>query len=323
MSAEGAYSDTAPQASLSPQNERLLTGFADYLLLERGLAGLTLTAYSSDVRLFLIYVQGSSAHGPDDFDEADVRAYLRDGGACASSSAARLLCSLRSFSAFLRTEHLRGDDPLALVENPRLDRQLPEAMSEQCVEAFINAPDLGTHTGMRDRAMLETVYACGLRVSELVALRFSALNLTDGFVIIRGKGDKERMVPLGENAAYWISTYVTEQRAQKDPKRQCPYVFLSGKGLGPMTRVAFWYRVRHYANELGITQGVSPHTFRHAFATHLLNHDADLRTVQMLLGHASLTTTQIYTHVATRRLHEIYERTHPRALDETQSGPVT
>ena len=186
-------------------------------------------------------------------------------------------------------------------------------MSEACVDAFLNAPDLSKHAGLRDKAMLETVYATGLRVSELVGLKFANLHLADGFVAVRGKGDKERLVPLGENACYWIETYVSGLRAQKDPTLSCPFVFLSGKGVQGMTRIAFWYRIKSYAKELGISEEISPHTFRHAFATHLLNHDADLRTVQMLLGHSSLTTTQIYTHVATRRMHEVYERTHPRA----------
>lgn len=293
----------------------LMQGFADSLLLEQGLAASTVSSYVSDVRLFLSYVE-KAGRGPSDFTGDNVSAYLIEGGDSAPGSAARFLCSLRAFCKYLRGEKVRGDDPCARISNPRITRALPAVMSEECVDAFLEAPDISTHTGLRDKAMLETAYGCGLRVSELVGLRFDSLNLTDGFVLIRGKGGKERLVPVGENACYWVGTYVATLRKLKDPAGQCQYVFLSSKcsnGPMPMTRVAFWYRVKAYARELGITQDVSPHAFRHAFATHLLNHDADLRTVQMLLGHSSLTTTQIYTHVATRRMHEIYDRAHPRA----------
>lgn len=290
--------------------------FKDFLLLEKGLASATVAAYSSDVRLFCVYALKHASHTPENFSQQDVENYLVEGGDNTSGSAARFLCSLRAFCAFLRMENLREDDPTARIINPKIVRDLPTVMSEACVEAFLNAPDLKTHTGLRDKAMFETVYGAGLRVSELVNLSFDSLNLTDGFMIIKGKGSKERMVPLDENACFWIDTYVNTLRKSRDPKKNCPFVFLSAKvsqGPKPMTRIAFWYRVKVYAKELGIVSNVTPHTFRHAFATHLLNHDADLRTVQMLLGHSNLTTTQIYTHVATKRLHEIYDRTHPRA----------
>jgi integrase/recombinase XerD len=293
----------------------VLQGFSDSLLLEQGLSSSTVASYTSDVRLFLAFA-GKSGRGPSDFTGDDVSAYLIEGGDSAPGSAARFLCSLRAFCAYLRHSGVRSDDPCARISNPKITRALPAVMSEECVDSFLAAPDISTHTGLRDRAMLEAAYGCGLRVSELVGLRFDSLNLTDGFVLIRGKGGKERLIPMGENACYWIGTYVATLRKLKDPDGQCQYVFLSSKSAGgprPMTRVAFWYRVKAYAKELGITQDVSPHAFRHAFATHLLNHDADLRTVQMLLGHSSLTTTQIYTHVATRRMHEIYDRAHPRA----------
>ena len=290
----------------------LLTRFSDWLLLEHGLSNRSIEAYVSDISLFLKFIvdRGTDEAG---FGEDDIGDYLRNCHAGAASSAARFLCSLRTFIHFLKAEQIRMDDPCARVENPKVERHLPVVMSEACVEAFLECPDLATETGMRDKAMLETLYATGLRVSELVGLRFDSLNLTDGFVMIRGKGDKVRLVPLGEDACYWVETYIRMQRISRDPQQSCPYVFLSGKRLNGMTRVAFWYRIKKYASALGITGKISPHTFRHAFATHLLNHDADLRTVQLLLGHSSLTTTQIYTHVATRRLHEVYDRNHPRA----------
>lgn len=294
----------------------ILILYRDYLMLERGLSQATVSAYSSDIRLFLDYVARNSSRSAADFAQEDIENFLIEGGDNASGSAARFLCSLRSFCGYLRDENIRVDDPCARVENPKIVRTLPTIMSEACVDAFLEAPDLSNHTGLRDKAMLETVYGAGLRVSELVGLRFENINLTDGFLIIRGKGGKERLVPLDENACYWIDTYVNTLRAERDPKHVCPYVFLSAKckeGPKPITRIAFWYRIKAYAKELGILQDITPHTFRHAFATHLLNHDADLRTVQMLLGHSDLTTTQIYTHVATKRMHEIYDRFHPRA----------
>ena len=290
--------------------------FKDFLLLEKGLAPATVAAYASDARLFCIYVLKNSSHTAENFSQEDVENYLVEGGDNTSGSAARFLCSLRAFCAFLRMEKLRDDDPTVRIINPKIVRDLPTVMSEACVEAFLNAPDPTTHTGLRDKAMFETVYGAGLRVSELVNLRFDSLNLTDGFMIISGKGGKERMVPLDENACFWIDAYVNTLRKNRDPQSTFPFVFLSAKtaqGLKPMTRIAFWYRVKVYAKALGIISNVTPHTFIHAFATHLLNHDADLRTVQMLLGHSNLTTTQIYTHVATKRLHEIYDRAHPRA----------
>lgn len=297
---------------MSDDKPFLLTRFSDWLLLEHGLSERSIEAYVSDINLFLKFIV---TRGSDEamFSQQDIEAFLCERNAGAASSAARFLCSLRTFIHFLKAEHLRSDDPTLRVDNPKIERRLPTVMSEECVEAFLESPDLSTPTGMRDKAMLETLYATGLRVSELVGLKFDNLNLTDGFVLIRGKGDKMRLVPLGEEACYWVESYIRMQRALRDPQQRCPYVFLSGKGLNGMTRVAFWYRIRKYAEQLGITGKISPHTFRHAFATHLLNHDADLRTVQMLLGHSSLTTTQIYTHVATRRLHEVYDKNHPRA----------
>ncbi len=291
---------------------QVLIRYADYLLLENGLSHKTIEAYLTDVRQFLSALPADgTAHL--DFNSGQVEAFLAANAAKSGRTIARFLCSLRSYVHFLQLEKLRDDDPLGTVANPRLPRSLPKLMSEETVDAMLDAPDTATPTGMRDKAMLETVYATGLRVSELVNLKFSELNLTDGFILIRGKGGRERAVPLGEMAVYWIESYVKTWRRARDPKLGCPYVFLSGKGLGPLTRIAYCSRVKVYSAALGLAKAPSPHTFRHAFATHLLNHDADLRTVQLLLGHASLTTTQIYTHVATARMHEIYARAHPRA----------
>ena len=296
------------------EDERLRRDFNDYLLLERGLLPKSIDAYLRDLHQFLCYLDSVGVKNPAYFSSNDIEGFLASAKERLSPrSTARFLCSMRAFSAFLKLENYREDDPLALIDNPKLPQSLPKIMSEKTVDAFINAIDTDTDVGLRDRAMFETVYSCGLRVSELVTLTFGALNLFDGYLIIRGKGDKERLVPLGDNAVWWINRYLTEGRERKDPKKQCPYVFLSGKGIGPLTREGFWYRVKYYALKIGMAKAPSPHTFRHAFATHLLNHDADLRSVQLLLGHSSLTTTQIYTHVATARMHEIYKKAHRRA----------
>ena len=295
------------------EDERLRLDFTDYLLLERGLLPKSIDAYLRDLHQFFCYLNFVGVK-PSKFSSKDIEGFLASAkDRLSARSTARFLCSMRAFSAFLKLENYRDDDPLALIDNPMLPQSLPKVMSEETVDAFINSIETDTDVGLRDRAMFETVYSCGLRVSELVNLTFDSLNLVDGYLIIRGKGDKERMVPLGDNALWWIKRYLTEGRARKDPKHECPYVFLSGKGIGPLTREGFWYRVKYYALKIGLTKAPSPHTFRHAFATHLLNHDADLRSVQLLLGHSSLTTTQIYTHVATARMHEIYKKAHRRA----------
>ncbi len=294
------------------ESERILVGFGDYLLLEKGMSDLTIKSYISDITIFFSFLL-SKQSSVLPFDSSSIEEFLKLKENYEVSSIARFLCSLRSLCIFLKKEKLIEEDPCVHIENPKLSRHLPTVLSEACVDAFLAIPDLSTHTGLRDKAMLETLYATGLRVSELVSLKFDNINFTDGFIIVRGKGDKERLVPLASDAIYWIDTYVQTLRKNKDPKGSCPFVFLSGKGTSAMTRVAFWYRIKAYCRDLNITSDVSPHTFRHAFATHLLNHDADLRSVQMLLGHSSLLTTQIYTHVATERLHQVYDKAHPHS----------
>ena len=292
--------------------EYLLVNFKDTLLLEMGLSSLSIEAYTSDINLFFDYLERNHLDLVK-FTSEDIQEYLSFCSKKSSRSISRFLCSLRSYVKFLKAEQLREDDPMLSISNPKFTMKIPQVMSEQCVDNMLNAPDILTPVGMRDKAMLETLYATGLRVSELVNLTFETVNLTDGFLLIKGKGSKERMVPLGESAVYYLEYYLKNARVLKDNKSKCDYVFLSSKGLGPMTRIGFWYRVKVYAKQIGLIELPSPHTFRHAFATHLLNHDADLRTVQMLLGHSSLTVTQIYTHVATARMHSIYNKAHPRA----------
>ena len=227
-------------------------------------------------------------------------------------STARLLSALRMFYADRIHRGVRSDDPVALLDSPKMPRSLPKAMAEGQVEAMLAAPDIDTTDGLRDRAMLELMYACGLRVSELVDLPATALNLRQGVLRVRGKGNKERLVPLGEEAQHWLGKYLHEARPQLAGRRTLEALFLTAKGEAP-TRQAFWALVKRYAVLAGIDPTrVSPHALRHSFATHLLNHGADLRALQMLLGHSALSTTQIYTLVAREQLKSLHARHHPR-----------
>ena len=224
---------------------------------------------------------------------------------------ARLLSSLRRFYGYLVREDKIKNDPTALIDSPKLGRPLPKSLTEEQVEKLLQAPDISTPLGLRDRAMFETLYATGLRVSELVGLTLSQVSLTQGVVRVIGKGDKERLVPMGEEAISWISRYLAEGRPRLLRRQSTDALFITARG-GPMTRQALWHNLKRLARIGGIQIVLSPHTLRHAFATHLLNHGADLRVVQMLLGHADLSTTQIYTHVAQARLKTLHEMHHPR-----------
>jgi len=233
----------------------------------------------------------------------------RKGGSARSS--ARVLSSLRRFYGYLRREGLIEADPSAAIESPYVGRRLPDSLSETEVEALLGAPDTHEALGQRDRCMLEVLYATGLRVSELVALRFDQWDQLRGLVRLFGKGNKERLVPLGEESLEWLGRYLADARHELLGERLSDFLFVTRRG-GPMTRQAFWYLIKRYALQAGISKPLSPHTLRHAFATHLINHGADLRVVQMLLGHSSLSTTQIYTHVAQERLKRLHEKFHPR-----------
>lgn len=226
-------------------------------------------------------------------------------------SISRALSALRQFYKQQREYGLREDNPTQDQKNPKQGRPLPKDLSQKDVEALINAPDINTEIGMRDRAMLEVLYACGLRVSELINLPLEALHLKSGFLRVKGKGNKERLVPLGELGVEWLEKYLQQARPVLSGNQQYEGVFLSSRG-GLMTRQNFWYSIKRYALQANIYADISPHTLRHAFATHLLNHGADLRSVQMLLGHSDLSTTQIYTHVARERLQALHSQHHPR-----------
>lgn len=288
----------------------LLERFADHLWVEFGLSDNTVAAYRADIADFRAFL---ATTGKDlcAVVDADLYAYLSASARASSRTTARRLSALRRLYRFLLRERLVGADPTALVEGPRIGRALPHSLSEGDVDALLAAPDVETPLGLRDRTMLELLYATGLRVSELVSLRLGDLDLVQGLVRIVGKGGKERLVPVGEMALDWLARYAREGRPAILEGRLCEAVFPTRRAAR-MTRQSFWQIVRKYAGRAGIRAELSPHTLRHAFATHLLNHGADLRVVQMLLGHADISTTQIYTHLARERLKALHAAHHPR-----------
>ena len=297
-----------PAAINIPENLSFLNGFRDYLVAQT-VSPHTRNAYLSDL-IQCSELQPSSILTQWNSDDiADVLLALTQSGK-SPRSIARCLSALRQFYKFLREQKLRDDNPVATHHSPKIGRALPKDLSEHEVEALLQAPDTNTALGLRDRAMLEVLYACGLRVSELLNLRLELLNLKQGFRRVTGKGNKERLVPLGQHARDWIEQYLAQSRSQLY-KSSTDYLFLTQHG-GIMSRQNFWYAIKRYALQANIQAELSPHTLRHAFATHLLNHGADLRVVQMLLGHSDLSTTQIYTHVAQHRMQELHSKYHPR-----------
>ena len=299
---------------LSPSEQAVIEQFIDALWMENGLSANTLAAYRNDLAGFALWLQAHSG-GLLQADESAVQAYLAfcfEQG-IKNRSAARLVSSLRRFYAYQLREKRLAIDPTALIEAPKPEKPLPKTLTEQQVLDLLNAPLVEQSLGLRDRAMLEILYATGLRVSELVGLQLSQVSIDPGVVRIIGKGGKERLVPLGEEALSWLQRYLKQARADLlANKLPCNAVFVTKRGQA-MTRQAFWYLIKRYAVQVGIAaEAMSPHTLRHAFATHLLNHGADLRVVQMLLGHTDISTTQIYTHVADQRLKSLYHQHHPR-----------
>jgi integrase/recombinase XerD len=290
----------------------LIERFLESLWLEKGLSAYTRAAYRSDLALFNGWLQARDVQLADVGRELilDHLAWRLNEGYKARSTA-RLLSGLRGFYRFLLREQLISRDPTLQVDLPQLGRPLPKSLSEADVEALLAAPELDDPIGLRDRAMLEVLYACGLRVSELIGLTLEQVNLRQGVLRVFGKGSKERLVPLGEEAIAWIERYSKEARPFLLDGKPSDVLFPSQRGE-QMTRQTFWYRIKHQAKVAGINKSLSPHTLRHAFATHLLNHGADLRVVQMLLGHSDLSTTQIYTHIARARLQELHAQHHPR-----------
>jgi integrase/recombinase XerD len=301
-----------PGSDAATSAERWIAAFCDAVWLEDGLARNTLAAYRRDLTLldrWLLAERGVPLH---EAAEADLHGYIahRHGGSRATSSNRRLTV-FRRFFRYLVRERARSDDPTLHIRSARQPPRFPTTLSERQVEALLAAPDLDTPLGLRDRAMLETLYATGLRVSELVALAGVQVGLVEGVVRVVGKGNRERLVPLGEEARGWIERYLRQARPALLGARGADALFVTRRGE-PMTRQMFWTLVKRYASLAGINAPLSPHTLRHAFATHLLEHGADLRVVQMLLGHADISTTQIYTHVARERLKALHARHHPR-----------
>ena len=300
--------------ALPEDGARLLDRFADGLWLEDGLARNTLESYRRDVRQFGEWLHQTTGTGLLEAHASDLQRHLAwqvTQRARKPRTTSRLVSSLKRFYQFALREGLRRDDPAVDLESPRIPRSLPKSLSEAEVETLLAAPNVAQPQGLRDRAMLETLYASGLRVSELVSLKSVQVNLDMGVVRVLGKGSKERLTPLGEEAMEWIARYQREARPLLLGARKSDALFLTARGA-PMTRQAFWGLVKRHARVAGIRIEISPHTLRHAFATHLINHGADLRVVQMLLGHADISTTQIYTHVARERLKSLHRKHHPR-----------
>jgi integrase/recombinase XerD len=302
-----ALATTAPEPA-----DPAVGRFLDAVWMERGLSANTLAAYRADLTALSrwlgergIQMSRTTKSDLQDFIAARVEAGARP------RSTARQLSSFRRFFRYLMRETVIRDDPTAQIAMPKIGRSLPKSLTEEEVESLLGAPAVGDPLGNRDRTMLEVLYATGLRVSELVNLRYSQVNLNQGVIRIIGKGNRERLIPLGEEAVRWLNEFARSARGEILLERQTDYLFPTRRG-DRMTRQAFWHIIKRYARKAGVDRDLSPHTLRHAFATHLLNHGADLRVVQMLLGHSDLSTTQIYTHVARERMKELHQQHHPR-----------
>ena len=297
---------------MSSDDEQTIAVYLDQVWMEKGLSPNTLESYRRDLEQFAGWLEQKGS-GLLQVSAAQVQGYLawRHGQKLSSRSTARFLSCLRGFYRLQIREGKLNENPLSLVENPKLARALPKSLAESDVENLLAAPDVDDPIGLRDRTMLEVLYACGLRVSELVGLTMTQVNLRQNVVRVMGKGSKERLIPMGEEAAAWLQRYLREARPLLLNNLPDQILFPSLRGQ-PMTRQTFWHRIKHWAVVAGINKPLSPHTLRHAFATHLLNHGADLRVVQLLLGHSDLSTTQIYTHVARLRMKNQHAEHHPR-----------
>jgi integrase/recombinase XerD len=295
-----------------PADAELINDYLDAIWMEKGLSDNTQESYRRDLMQFSVWLNQRDQQLIS-VDAALVQDYLdaRLQQKLSSRTSARFLSCARGFYRYLLRENRIGENPVALVDNPTLSRPLPKSLSEADVEALLAAPDLSDPIGLRDRTMLEVLYACGLRVTELVELTMPQVNLRQNVVRVMGKGSKERLIPMGEEAAAWLARYLREARPVLLNNMPDEVVFPSARAQA-MTRQTFWYRIKHWAIVAGIKKELSPHTLRHAFATHLLNHGADLRVVQLLLGHSDLSTTQIYTHVAKLRMKQQHAQHHPR-----------
>lgn len=307
-------SDLADFENDMTEQEDVIEAFIDVLFLEHGLSENTLAAYRTDLEKCDAYMKAEQ--GRDNLLEVtqqDIEQYLAyrvDLGLKPRSTARAISALKRFYLHWVKTQKISAS-PMVNIALPKTGQAIPKTLTENEVEALLDAPNVEDPMGLRDKAMLELLYATGLRVTELVGLRMEQINLRQAVVLVRGKGGKERMVPMGEEAQHWIDLFIQQGRALMI-KHATDFVFPSKRGIG-MTRQTFWHRIKHYAILANITSPLSPHTLRHAFATHLLNHGADLRVVQMMLGHSDLSTTQIYTHVASERLKSLHQEHHPRA----------
>lgn len=296
--------------------QEALAEYIIYLKIERGLSANTVISYKRDIEKYLTFLTEKKITQLDEvsrFEILDFLQTLRQSGA-ADNSIIRMVSSLRKFHQYLKRESIVSDDPMQLIDTPKKASTLPKAIPPQAVEQLLEAPDTTTPLGVRDRTILELMYATGLRISELVNLKLSDMHLTMGFIQTMGKGEKERIIPLGEIASQWLDHYLDGARVylQDQSAETSEYVFLNSRGKG-LSRQGVWKKVKQLALEAGIDQNVTPHTLRHSFATHLLENGADLRMVQELLGHADISTTQIYTHITKTRLKQVYSDYHPRA----------
>ena len=301
-----------PESKALARSEELVDRFLDAIWMERGLSKNTLGAYRADL-MTLARSLAERDKSIDLADKADLLEFIaaRVEGGAKPRSTARQLSSFRRFFRYIMREGLRDIDPTADIEMPRIGRSLPKTLSEDEVDSLLNAPNTDEPLGHRDRAMLELLYATGLRVSELINLKQSQINFNQGVLRIVGKGDRERLIPLGEESQRWLKDFIDGPRMEILLERQTDYLFPTRRG-DRMTRQAFWHIIKRYAEKAGVRRKMSPHSLRHAFATHLLNRGADLRVVQLLLGHSDLSTTQIYTHVARERLKDLHGEHHPR-----------
>lgn len=291
---------------------KIIDEFINHLWLEDGLSKNTLDSYRFDLELLSEWLTKSLKKNISDVSEGDIQQYLSfKFPSSKSRSISRLLATLRRFFRYLLRENKIKIDPTLQIQSPKIPKSLPKSLSEEDVESLLNAPNVKIISGLRDKAMLELLYACGLRVSELVNILLTELSMTEGIIRITGKGSKTRLVPMGEEAVDWIKKYIDESRKNILKQKTSKYLFVTIRGSA-MTRQAFWYLIKRYSIIAQIKKPMSPHILRHAFATHLINHGADLRVVQMLLGHSDISTTQIYTHVARERLKKLHQSHHPR-----------
>ena len=291
--------------------------FFNYLNVERSLSDNTLAAYSRDINKFIDFIEKSGASALSSIKSSDILKYLTHlrKSKISVRSSTRNLSALKTFFKFLSREKFISNDPTINIDTPKIYKKLPSYLTKSEVESLLAAPDTGTKAGIRDKAIFEMFYATGIRVSELVTLKIESLNFNVGFVNVFGKGSKERIVPLSGSCISWTRQYLDEVRDGmiKNKLRDKGYLFVNSLGGGSMSRVGIWKIVKKYALISGIHKNITPHMLRHSFATHLLENDADLRSVQMMLGHSDISTTQVYTHISNERMKKVYNKFHPRA----------